>query len=94
MDEHTHTEAIKFVCRVCGGPAKQHRPCIDHQQSLKATFNLDITNDHEHIHPKLVCKRCFAIVLRHKKASEEGRPYFHSVEPVKWSKHSDGGCKI
>ena len=94
MDEQQHIQAIQNLCRVCGGPVKQNRPCKDHQEALQAVFSIDITNDSENIHPKRFCKRCYAVQSRYSLAATDGRVYLHSVVPVEWCVHTAVDCKV
>ena len=59
MDEQKHIQAIESLCRVCGGPVKQNRACKDHQVAIQAVF---IIKDCDNIHPKRLCKKCYAVL--------------------------------
>ena len=59
MDEQKLIQAIESLCRVCGEPVKQNRACKDHQV---AVFSIDITKDCDNIHPKRLCKKCYAVL--------------------------------
>ena len=92
MDEQQHIKALESLCRVCGGPATQNRPCKDYLEALYLVFNIDTTADRPQIHQENFCKRCYAVLQRFCKAEEEGRPFLHSVEPAEWCTHSDEFC--
>ena len=94
MDEQQHIQALESLCRVCGGPANQNRPCKDHLEALNCVFNVDTTTDQPQIHPKNFCKCCYAVVQRFDKAEEEGRVFLHTVEPVQWFAHSNQTCRV
>ena len=89
MDEQQHIQALGSLCRVCGGPANQNRPCKDHTEALISVFNVYTTTDSPQIHPKNFCKRCYAVLQRFNKAEEGGRLFIHSVRPVEWCSHSN-----
>ena len=94
MDEQKHIQAIESLCRVCGGPVKQNRACKDHQVAIQAVFSIDTTKDCDNIHPKKLCKKCYAVLSRHNKAVAEERVYLHSVQPVEWRVHDAENCSV
>ena len=94
MDEQQHMIALESLCRVCGGPINQPRPCKDHSEALYAAFNVDPAADRPQIHPRCFCKRCYSVLQRYNKAEEDGKVFLHSVEPVEWCAHSAGFCSV
>ena len=64
-----HKAALERLCRVCGQrcvkyPAslKNHKGLckIKHKEKLKETYNINVENDCEEIHPKYICLSCYA----------------------------------
>ena len=96
MEHHEHEEALRKLCRVCGGPINVHRvsySCAEHQDSLKKAFSIEVLSDTDEIHPARFCMRCSSLMKRKLKALEEGKYYMQSKQIFKWTKH-DSNCNI
>ena len=96
MEHHEHEEALRKLCRVCGGPINIHRvsySCAEHQDSLKKAFSIEVLSDTDEIHPARFCMRCSSMMKRKLKALEEGKYYMQSKQIYKWTKH-DSNCNI
>ena len=89
-----HQDALSRLCRVCGGTTNKHRvsySCMDHQESLRMAFSIEVQDDSDEIHPARFCMRCSSVMKRKLKALEEGNPYLQSMEIFEWAKH-DSNC--
>ena len=102
MDSKDHETALGKMCRVCGGylgKAGQRTnsyECASHKQQMKDTFDIDVAQDVEHNHPKLLCRGCYDVIRRQKKASKSNMIYKSDRQVFTgWVPHSEiAACSV
>lgn len=97
MMEYTqHQDALRRLCRVCGGPINVHRvsySCTDHHISLQEAFSIEVLGDISDVHPARFCMRCSSTMRRKLKAIKEGSHFQQSIGLFRWTRH-DLDCDI
>ncbi|XP_065654090.1 uncharacterized protein LOC136080809 isoform X2 [Hydra vulgaris] len=64
-----HEESLKNLCRKCGLKIKkdshyQLKPVIIYKHTILSFYKLDITSDHQKVHPEYLCKSCYMVLYR------------------------------
>ena len=96
----TDIHQLSIFCRVCGRRhtrAKRKEPvhdCQKHKQLLLLTFDIDVEEDRQDVHPTAFCNSCYATAARVKAAREKNTPYAHSTVLFEWNPHSENNCKV
>ena len=95
----SHLQQLVKHCRICGkrlckakGRATTFE-CKDYMEELLMTFGINAGSDDIHVLPSKFCKPCYAVMSRKVKASKEGVPYTHTVNPMTWTPHNTN-CQV
>ena len=94
-----HMGELKKICRVCGRrfkKAKKERErsyeCKDYIKELAEVFCIDVSSDHEDIHPLLFCLSCLTVIKKwHTNRGGKVPPVARLFE---WSKHDGSECRV
>ena len=78
MDPNHHATGLASHCRICGQKFSRRSETINKvrdkqmQDLIQLTYNIDVHKDDEHIHPPLICLRCYSR-MQHMKAGMNKR---------------------
>eukprot|EP00111_Clytia_hemisphaerica_P011959 TCONS_00035124-protein len=94
----SHKIELKNLCRVCGctvnnGKKRKPKAASEFSQLLNC-LGIDLENDSDEIHPKLICEKCRKMLANMKRVTEkENRVYRPNMIPFNFEPHSNQ-CNI
>lgn len=95
---HAHFEKLQFFCRVCGEVRVQKRNFLvsEHLADLSTFLALDVSNDHQEIHPQVMCRPCWQRIERIKKLKFKHKTVKlpSGFTPFNWEPHVEPKCAV
>ena len=96
-----HLQQLEKHCRVCGrrlhkakGRTQPIYQCTSFASDLHTSFGLDVSEDDGDIFPAHFCTPCYITMVRAVKAKEKGTPYFPTIKPFIWTRHTTLHCPV